>query len=203
MHDLEDWRCPQVVIPEIRRASWPNSLEISINVDSSKGLAAPDSQYRILVVLESYDTHRYATPDGDPWNLDRIHPPSNESADYPCRLPKPPELMKRPLEELERKLPACFQDHGSSLYYLPPEDWNYATVTKERWRDRGHGFPYRSDSTPHCSGWIDKEDRIWEWDREERHWDVQSRTTYLRVSHTGTKLSSAIPHSTRCPHFSR
>jgi hypothetical protein len=188
MQDLDDWRCPQVVVPEIRRALWPQSEEIEIEIEASQGQTAPERYERILVVLETYDLHRYALSDRDPWNLVRINPPSNQRVTHPCLLPKPPELAKCFLEEIDEKAKVCGQDQDTHLYYLPPDDWSYRSVVKEKWRRRGHAFPFQSDPRPHHSGWIDREHRIWEWDLNERHWDVQSGKTYQRVSHTGRKL---------------
>jgi hypothetical protein len=185
MRNLDDWRCPQIVVPEIRRALWPLGDEIGVEFAADNEQNAID---RILVALEGYEAHRYALSDGDPWNLERVHPPSNQRVTHPCRLPKPAELDKCPLNELGERSKACIQDQGNYLYYLPSQGWSYRSVTKAQWRDHGHAFPYRSDAKPHHSGWVDREGRIWEWDINERHWDVQTDKAYLRVSHTGRKL---------------
>lgn len=64
--------------------------------------------------------------------------------------------------------------------YTPPEDW--------RW-DRD--FPkHHSDNNRY--GFRDAEGRIWQWDREEKHWDVQDkrpgRGRYRRVTPDGDVL---------------
>jgi hypothetical protein len=64
--------------------------------------------------------------------------------------------------------------------YAPPEDW--------RW-DRD--FPkHHSDNKRY--GFRDAEGRIWQWDREEKHWDVQDkrpgRGKYRRVTPDGDVL---------------
>lgn len=188
LSDSDDWRRPQVVIPANRRSLWPQGDELEIEIASCDGQAAPELYERLMVVLENYQLHHFALSDGDPWNLERLHPPSDSRVTHPCCLPKPPELANCALDEIEGKVAACIQDRDTHFYYLPPVGWDCRLVAKHTWRGRGQGFPYQSDRRPHHSGWIDRKDRIWAWDNTERHWDVQMGGSYCRVSHDGRKL---------------
>jgi hypothetical protein len=189
MHDSDDWRSPQIVVPQTRENDWNSVTELQIRLEVCGEVPASGPYERLLVVLEQYEDHPFARADADPWDLERLHPRENPHLGHPCRLPKPPELANLSLEEIDARMKHCRQEQGAKIYYLPESNWQLATVSKAAWREKGHGFPYQSSSVRHRSGWLDRIGRIWEWDMTESHWDVQEKDDYTRVSHTGDVLS--------------
>ncbi len=189
MEETGDWRDPQIVVPCVRREHWPFDHEAIIDLPACEEAPASLGAERLLVTLENYGTHPYARTDIDPWDLQRIHPPPKVGrVIHPCLLPKPPRLRNMSLADIQSSVAHISQEQEGKLFYLPARGWLAHSVTKAAWREKGHGFPHRSSPNRHGSGWIDRENRVWEWDQYERHWDVQSGTDYIRISHTGEKL---------------
>jgi hypothetical protein len=188
MGDLRDWRNPQIIVPIRRRSLWPAAQEVPIQVEDRGGV---DVEYRLLVRLEGYSEHPFVVADFDPWDLLQSHPPGSEAGpQHPCRLPRPPLLAHVPFERLTERLAEARNAGsriGGRLYFIPPSDWRPEHADKPTWRG-GRAFQHEySAARPH-PGPIDHEGRVWVWDRVERHWDVQERLEYVRVSHTGEPL---------------
>ena len=80
----------------------------------------------------------------DPWDVRYVYYPDGTGDHISrCRLPRPEQLQRVPLNELDDKLKAFrsqpWPDQGK-YWYLPPPEWKAgAVVTKDKWR---HGiFP--------------------------------------------------------------
>jgi hypothetical protein len=180
MQILDDWRNPQIVVPESRRSDWPTGHEVRIQFEECGTELSSGPYERLLVGLETYDLHPNASADFDPWDLTQLHPSSNPDLvhlAHPCRLPRSPSLESVPLEHLVTKLSQLKQNEGSKLYYIPPRDWR-PSATKAQWR-ACRAFPFR-EQDGHW-GFMDIQGFIWEWHDAERHWDVQMKP-YRRIS---------------------
>ena len=201
MHDLDDWRCPQIVVCKKRTEFWPNRSEVAIQVGQN---ASPE--YRVLAALEIYEAHPYATSDFDPWNLDRCHGQATVSRlnAFSCRLPKHPELEDLPLNRLNEKLDELrakgwhYRLNGQDrYYYIPPAGWDVTGVSKDDWRNACKTFPRQGAAQRKGSGPVDHWNRVWVWDREKHtHWDVEfptrnpeKRPDYCVISHTGALIN--------------
>lgn len=186
--DMEDWRNPQIVVPEKRRAVWPNTAEVSIQSEDHPGTPPQD---RVLVTLERYESHSFAVSDIDPWrHLEWLYPPEQGVANKnPCRLPRPPILNGVPLEELFEMLVNARRDSwkvNGNYYFIPSADWRPDQIAKPEWRS---GYAFTREKVP---GWkgpcpIDYKGQTWRWDRGERHWDVQVKPR-IRVRYDGLEL---------------
>jgi hypothetical protein len=197
MGDLRDWRNPQIVAVEERRDLWPKTAEIEIKLEES-GLL----EQRAFAILEKYDGHRYVTSDFDPWDLQRCHdaPTGSRLNEFPCFLPKHPDLEGLSFSELQQKLDILrrtgwhYRNRGEDRYcYIPPEGWEFTTISKEDWRNNCKTFPRDKSAGGKGSGPIDHWHRVWVWDRQKQtHWDVEfptrnpeDRPKYWVVSHIG------------------
>jgi hypothetical protein len=205
LHDalgnLDDWRNPQIIAFQTRKASWPHGDEVQIRIaDNAR------TERRVFAILEKYEQHRYAASDFDPWDLERCHGPANQNRlkDFPCRLPKHPELEGLPLEKLESRIEELrthgwrFRINGLDRYYFfPREGWKVSEIKKQDWREGCKTFPRDSASRNKGSGPVDYWNRVWIWDRQKHtHWDVQfptgnkdKRPDYCVISHTGELIS--------------
>jgi hypothetical protein len=188
MGDLQDWRNPQVIVASKRRQAWPPGDEVRIRVDDGSG---PSYEDRALAQLETYRTHQFAVSDRNPWDLQRVHPPvPGGQRQHPCMLPRPPILQRVRIEDLNDRLHVArargWQIEGKH-YFIPPGTWRTDQTRKQAWRT-GRAFPY--ELLPVCKhpGPVDYAGRVWEWDRNERHWDVQAPAERFRISHTGDPL---------------
>ncbi len=188
MGDLRDWRTPQIIVAEKRQPAWPGTQEVAIQIENADGA---DLQHRVLARLESYSSHPFTAADLDPWDLSRIHPPLPETGrQHPCRLPRPPSLLRVPWQTLSERLGearATGWRVSGRYYFIPPEDWQVEEVSKTTWRS-GRAFRYQRGPQRDQPGPVDYAGRVWVWDRAERHWDVQEPGGYIRISHTGERL---------------
>ena len=189
MGDCGDWRNPQIVYPKVRRPVWPNTDEAWIRCsDCLNGFV----EERLLICLEEYDSHRFAISDHDPWcHLEHRYPPENYRIQHPCVLPKPPDLCGVTLQELPGQLGiACGRGWRSRDHYhfVPAAGYAPLTIPKGKWR-AGGAFELGRAEGRQRSGPIDHCGRVWEWDQNERHWDVQfPGDGYMRISHDGRDL---------------
>lgn len=193
------WRSPQIIVPKSHSSDWRGRDEIDIRCEQCGDKPPWDPEPRVLAVLEEYASHRFATSDLDPWDLQRTNPPNPDRSRQrpPCCLPKPPSLQRVPLECLYEKLQeacriGCRID--GRHYFIPPEDWRPERVERDHWR-KGRAFPYELSQDRNQEGYRDYEGLIWIWDRDhgerkgERHWDIQKGgKKYESVSHTGKVL---------------
>jgi hypothetical protein len=188
---VTDWRNPQIIVARTRKANWPDSEEVEIRFDPCDNEPALPPDRRVLAILDSYERHRFARSDFDPWDLQHIHPPSPDAAQHmqhTCCLPKPP-MEHAGLDHVDAELAKVRRDAWGRIgryYFVPPTDWRFGTVSREAWR-QGRAFPYRRCENSDRSGYVDFEGREWVWDQYERHWDVQTNP-YLRVTNTGDLL---------------
>jgi hypothetical protein len=192
MTDVGDWRNPQIIVPRIRKPEWPDREEVEIQFDPCENHAALPLEWRVLAVLESYEFHRFARSDFDPWDLRRIYPAladRPEHQQHPCSLPKPPSLENLGLEDLRAGIAAIHDwEIGGRYYFLPPPGWQPNAIGREAWRD---GYAFQRRPCPHCRKQrpTDYKDDLWCWDETHRHWDVQLvGGGYLRISHDGSRL---------------
>jgi hypothetical protein len=201
MADLNNWRTPQIIVCAERWAQWERFVH-----DSEAAIALEDRpgdgvHHRVVVVMQSYDHkqayqyyedyrgHKHALADLDPWDLRRIHPSmADRRVDHPCRLAKPPELEGLPLYKLNSEIDVArgrgWQRHDR-FYYIPPGHWRLTQVQgKAEWR--AGVFPTDRAANGRGPGPIDYLGQVWDWDENERHWDVQLRNgTYKRITHEG------------------
>ena len=201
LRNLADWRNPQIVAFESRKDGWPNADQVEIRVAEGAKL-----EERVFAILERYEKHRYAMSDFDPWNLERCHqaPDANRLDNFPCRLPKHPELEGIALDQLQERMMGLrksgwnFRIGGLERYYFFPRgDWNVAAIRREDWRDACKTFPRDSAAQNKGSGPVDYWNRVWVWDRQKHtHWDVQfptgdrnKRPNYCVISHTGELIN--------------
>jgi hypothetical protein len=186
--DSDDWRDPQIVVPRIRTQEWPDAEEVEIQFDPCDNHEALPPRQRVLVVLESYESHRFAVSDFDPWDLHR-HAPAHQA--YPCLLPKPPGLQSLALTELAIHLgPIRDWEIDRRYCFIPPKTWTPEQVSQADWR-QGRGFPQKK--CPHCgkAGPVDFKGEVWCWDEIEGHWDVQiAGPDYWSISHDGRFLKA-------------
>ncbi len=193
LNDLTDWRNPQIIVPRGRRSAWQVGDDIELHCDQCSG--EPVIRRRVLAVLEDYATHRFTMSDRDPWDVRCIAP----NAQHPCYLPNPllpgsdplqNDLSRIPIEQLCEKLAAERKRWGAGgkYWFRPPTDWRPECVLQEAWRE-GRAFPRRLVGERGQIGYLDSEGRVWLWDRNEHHWDIQQGgSNYIRVNHTGDKL---------------
>jgi hypothetical protein len=189
--NCHDWRNPQIVLPECRRRGW-RQPEVEISLDDQPGTS--HSRLTVPLDLGNYCQHRFATADVDPWrNLEWSAPPVNTGGNlFFCRLPRPPALHDAKLSDIENELPgarAAGWKINGRYYFIPPAEWKPVDRTRGQWRG-GRAFATGNVNTPNgvLVGPVDSEGRVWYWDRNEGHWDVQHGTTYIRVSHEGREL---------------
>lgn len=188
------WRTPQIVIPEKRRNVWPvDAHEVEIHIDDQPGSI---TKYRLLVPLEwpDYDTHPFAVPDLDPWrHLEWLHRPNSGTRDEgkPCRLPIPPVFKDALLDQIADRLPEAIRQGwkvNDGYFFIPPDTFRPEQVEKQAWRT-GKAFPKDRAANGRGPGPIDYMGRVWVWDHNERHWDVQLLNgKYKRVNHDGLDL---------------
>jgi hypothetical protein len=186
--NYDDWRVPQIIVPESRRRDWPNTPEVRVRCED---LPDAEPQLKVLAPLETYDAHCYARSDLDPWGcLQWLHRPEpNAWKNHPCILPKPPNLEGVPSDYMAAELArarALGWVQNDRYYYIPPLDYDIEAVTKDQWR-KGRAFPWERCADSQRHGPVDINGIVWVWDRDERHWDVQL-PEYIRVSHDGRKL---------------
>ena len=191
MNPARYWWTPQIVVPQSRRSQWPQGHEVQIHVNVGGRLR---SERRVIVVLERYDDHPFATIDLDPWDLQRCHRPnpSRRANQHPCYLPKPPSLVNRDISDIQPQLAQDCVTQGWAIaerrYYIPPNPWLPENIDRDIWRN-GRTFPEKPRSRRRRPRPIDHELREWTWDYGERHWDVQTKP-YQRISHDGRRLRS-------------
>jgi hypothetical protein len=192
--NLQDWRTPQIIVPMSRRQVWPHFEEVELFRERCGEELRSGPYLRSLIVLENYCQDLFACSDADPWDLRRLHPTLTQRPNHPCLLPRPSGLSALSVEKLARELQEVEEDRrveflkGHVLHYLPPKTWDPAQISKGDWR-AGRTFPM-GDSQGH-RGPIDRLGRVWEWDKQECHWDVQWQrfeAGYIKVSHTGRVL---------------
>jgi hypothetical protein len=190
----EDWRSPQIIIASSRGPAWQVTdhqpeREVEIRFDPCENESERRPEDRTLAVLEQYDQHRFAKSDLDPWDLERCYPPTNaQEAQRPCRLPKPSDVGN--LTDLGASLKQARRTAKSTpsrYYFIPSDSWSYESVGKVSWR-KGGTFSKAKCKDSDRVGYVDFEGLIWVWDRDERHWDVQTTPKHTRVSHTGQIL---------------
>lgn len=199
--NVADWRSPQIVAFQERKGAWPDRDKIEIML-GEEVLPEP----RVFAILGEYEQHRYALSDFDPWDLQRCHGAANPNRlnNFPCRLPKHPELDGLPLDRLEQRVRELrrngwrFRINGLDRYYFfPRDDWRVADIDEENWRDACKTFPRDSAAQNKGSGPVDYWNRVWVWDRQKHtHWDVQfptgdrsKRPDYCVVSHSGELIN--------------
>jgi hypothetical protein len=189
---VDDWRSPQVVIPECRRASWGYFDEVTIGFDVCNGLPPSGPYVRVLAFLDNYEAHRFALSDFDPWDLRHFHPPPEDAPfhmRHPCSLPKPPCLDGIAFENLTTALARARSVGwriGKKGYFIPPANWRPENISKGAWRS-GRAFERELVPERNKLGYIDYNGIKWIWDEAERHWDVQT-DPYLRLGCTGEQL---------------
>jgi hypothetical protein len=191
MHDLADWRCPQIVVSQTRFPSWTTSAgEIRLRCDDQP----THVHYRVLVGVdvESYRNHDFALSDVNPWDLRRRHPPQGGGHwNHPSFLPRPPALEGSRLSDLGSRLTDARRAGwrlSGRRYFIPADLWTVDDVTKAAWR-AGNIFP--AATLNGRTGPVDYLGNVWAWDDAERHWDVQLHGgggDYVRISHTGAEL---------------
>jgi hypothetical protein len=184
--DLNDWRRPEILVPQPRSACWqPHRDETEIRCSDRE-----ETVFRSLIPLEQYESHPHALCDKDPWrHLERRWSPGPGDKVHPCVLPRPPSLNDVRVRDLARRLPEAHQagwEAPGRFYYIPPVGYDPTRVTQAQWRS-GKAFP-RKRHTNKRAGPVDYLGNIWAWDEKERHWDVQLEVGYMRVSHTGVEL---------------
>ena len=190
--DLGDWRSPQIVYPNIWSSRWDQrEPEIEINLEPC-GQPQTESAIvsRVLVKLEEYSNHRYASSDHDPWDVrrDQASQHAHSAATHPRILPKPPDVIGVALPELRHLLEelGCGIDENR-YYYIPPAEWDPMAVGQADWRrPRGGAFP--RGVLNGRDGWLDKNGYVWHWDLTHvyGHWDVQLPDgTRRNISHQG------------------
>lgn len=190
LENQEDWRRPQIIVPRQCGDRWPaGQSEIEIRCLDRPG-AAP--LIRSLVSLEQYESHPFALCDCDPWrHLEwQFRPAHGLRINHPCILPRPPCLNEVSILELPEHFAEARRlgwKIAGRHYYIPPEDYEPDLVSQARWRS-GRAFPQRRHPENNRAGPVDYLGHIWAWDKNERHWDVQLRDGYMRVSHTGDEL---------------
>lgn len=182
----ENWRNPQIIFPEKRRAVWPNAREVAIACPSSTS-----EVLRVLASLNNYDAHPLANGDTDPWHhFEHLWPPAHGvNGDKPCWLPRPPTLEKVPIEQLSERLVEARKSGwyvDGKYFYIPSDDHKLEEVSQKDWRS-GYAFPRKKPK-----GWkgpcpIDYKGQVWCWDKNERHWDVQLNP-HISINHLGYKL---------------
>lgn len=188
LHDPSNWRSPHIVVPQKFRADWPTEDEVNVRCEPCGDLPVSGPYQRLLAILEKYEEHRLAIPDLDPWsNLKFKYSPDHGAPDdHPCVLPRPPMLESVRIEDLINSLSDARRQGWNvdgKYYYIPPDDWRPERICKSQWRN-GYAFPQKN-----IDGWrgptpIDFGGRIWAWDINERHWDVQIDPR-VKVSHVG------------------
>lgn len=188
-----DWRNPQIIVSESRLAEWgPRVNEVAILCEECDDQPASGPHHRVLAVLEHYESHSYAISDIDPWDLQRIHPPNSEAPrQHPALLPKPSIPKGTTLENLTNLLNICrgkgWGVTNNSYCFIPPADFDPLNIDKETWR-KGRAFQYGKVPNSDRYGPVDYNGIVWSWDEHERHWDVQTKPKYMRISHTGKRL---------------
>jgi hypothetical protein len=184
MIDLEDWRSPQIVVPEKRLRHWPATHEVNVQIEPCDDVPGSGPHQRVLVSLDSYETHPFAGSDLDPWDLCHIQ--------AGCHLPKPPCCDGVALEQIETALKNARETGwviGRNHYFIPPANWRLRDVEKSTWRE-ARAFPRRmvpTAPTRNKMGYVDYRGFEWIWHSEEGHWDVQTNP-YLRVWSTGEEV---------------
>jgi hypothetical protein len=181
------WRAPQIIYPSARRADWPQGDDIA-------GRSAGGGFRRPLVPLERYEEHPHACADWDPWDQRHLHRPTpGRDEGKPRLLPRPPELREvllrdlAPALDVARRSPRQRGEGGARRWcYVPAAGWDPAALGCEKWRLGA--FP--RGNLNRRGGYLDVDDRVWHWDGNERHWDVQLDDCgdYRRVSHDGSLL---------------
>lgn len=190
----DNWHTPQIVIPAARRTAWPEESVVSIRC---LDVADAPTVERLAVPLDSYlgdaATQLAAIAEADPWRCWEWarRPEPGTRIDHPCRLPRPPSLNGLAVHELAEALPEARRvgwNYSERRYFIPPADWRPLEVDRGHWKI----CPFRRNSvdTPKGvkTGPVDSEDRIWSWDMQERHWDVQIDGGKLDVNHEGRIL---------------
>ena len=201
LDDAPVWRCPVVMVPEVRDAEWPQEDEINFSVGEG-------TRVRNLVRIEKYQDHPYFQPDLDPWRLNACGEPIGETRERgerrPTwkRLPRPPELPESlSFDQLQVALQGDINstnEEGTELYFVPaPIGWNPNEHQRDPWRNctafirKQVQIGLRAD----WPGYLDRDGRIWVWHDEEGHWDVQIRDVQIKdgqrrdnVSHKGEIL---------------
>lgn len=186
----QNWREPQILYSECRRDAWPTAYEIEIEYTD-----CTDTTTRIIASIANYKFH----PLLDPWeSMEPLHRvSSNRLADYPCRLPRPPNLHSVLLEHLADRLALARQlgwEIDGKFYFVPPDDFDPTNLSEKDWKE-GKVFKKSLDDDGMKGGpsLIDYNGRKWRWDTGERHWDVFEKDDekhYVTISHDGTKLRS-------------
>lgn len=195
------WRRPIIIFSETRSTSWPNhdekNRELKYKINGSTEPTA-----RNLVCIENYNQHTYFETDLDPWRIGAFGTPDkivtgavSERREATRRLPRPLQLLPLNLtftkiwEKLQVRLDWSCGEAGRA-YFIPPTDWDPRTIDREEWRG-GRIFRTVSLSQPGRypteRGIVDRESRIWVWDKlKNHHWDVQLTSgSHINVTHEG------------------
>lgn len=193
LEDISDWRNPQIIVTDRRADVWGDAPEVLVRCLDRQNM---QNELRVVARLNRYHDHPFAHSDVDPWcQQEKLKKPQPDARiNHPCRLPRHPVLSGATLETLvgrldeARRIGWCVSGY---YYFVPPSDWDPANVSKPIWRS---GYAFKSGSIKR-KGWfkkrrsgpVDYEGRIWSWDENERHWDVQT-APHMRISHTGKLL---------------
>jgi hypothetical protein len=183
LFDPQDWRNPQILVCKKNSDRWSNTKEISIKLYNNT------NEDRVLAIIEDYDSHPFAIPDFDPWDLRKYDPIPLGNCN-PCRLPKPPRIDDSSLAKIRNSLEAIRQKGwrvGERYFYIPPANWDPNGIAKVQWRN-GRGFPQQQGPGMKGPRVVDYQDRIWVWDHTETQWDVQQGDSYYRISEVGALL---------------
>ncbi len=196
------WRKPIIVISEVRSGVWPQIAEIEFKASNNMQI-----RRRNLVHIENYDQHVYCEPDLDPWRLGAVGPLIDQNSGEAVherhsmrqRLPRPIHLL--PLNLTYDQIVQILRNHmewscgqEGKAYYIPPQGWDPRTISQDEWR-RKKVFHKRREPHGDRWGYVDREDRIWLWDKKHNiHWDVQIPSgKHINVSPDGYVLDS-LPH---------
>jgi hypothetical protein len=202
LNNFTDWRNPQLIVPTIRHPAWQSEgHEAAIHCQPCAGQPVSD-HHRVLVLLEDYVSHPYATSDCDPWDV-RCTAPDGK---HPCYLPNPlipdsdplqNQFCRVPIVQLHEELADAHRKGwraSGKYFFLPPTVWIPETVTQVEWRE-GRAFPRNLSEERHQMGYEDFEGRIWVWHKGrgnhigEDHWDIQfGGSKYISVNHTGDQV---------------
>jgi hypothetical protein len=178
MRDIDDWRCPQIIVCLRRRPQWAEGSEVNIHFDEHEQQGVTDSHQRVIAVLESYTEHPFALSDTDPWNQERFRPssPGGRFIGRRCLLPRPPNVdIRASLKDLDSMVDRARtwgqkweSDH--KYYFIPPPSWQAKSIGKADWRREVFENHYLNGK----KGPADYKGRVWYWAEEHgQHWDLQ------------------------------
>ncbi len=176
------WRTPWILVSKRHATEWPPEGDVEI-------IEGRGQSRRRLAHIETTSKDPEFWHDVDPWlfRCSIVHRPLGSELEAPRRdhrhcLPKPPKVgAAASWTELETLLVPWRK--GSSwlvpgvteyAYFIPSTHWVSSINVRTPWRGRSI-FETGSKSTPagRLNGPRDAGGRIWSWDTNENHWDVQ------------------------------